>query len=178
MWNELPLIVSHVSSCIFLISFMCTFYAWIIVNDIIVYLNFSTDLWISLELITTALLFLQYLLCLLGGYLSLLQSLIISFMNQSGFKVEYKIVYKRRRRSAIVAAQIKHKLSFDTTLKLDLECFYSIHVFSWFYNFISAFLAVGYVLEVAMLFYPFFGCLTTEHRLIGSTMGLLYTFMW
>ena len=91
--------------------------------------------------------------------------------------VEYKTVYKENE-GGDGDAQIKHKLRFDTILKLDLQCFYPIHVFSWFYNSISAFVAVGYVLEIAMLFYPFFGCLTTEHRLIGSTMGLLYTFMW
>ncbi|XP_068128699.1 stimulated by retinoic acid gene 6 protein-like [Hyperolius riggenbachi] len=33
-------------------------------------------------------------------------------------------------------------------------------------------------LEVGMDYYPFFACLSTEHRLIGSTLGFCYSLCW
>ena len=45
-------------------------------------------------------------------------------------------------------------------------------------HFLLALVTIAYALEVAMLFYPFFACMSTEHKLIGSMMGLLYTILW
>ena len=33
---------------------------------------------------------------------------------------------------------------------------------------------MSFVLLYGVLFYPFFACLTTEHKLLGSTLGFLY----
>ena len=39
----------------------------------------------------------------------------------------------------------------------------------------SVFQGLLAVLMYAILFYPYFACLTTKHKLIGSLMGFLYT---
>ncbi|CAB3995341.1 Hypothetical predicted protein [Paramuricea clavata] len=38
----------------------------------------------------------------------------------------------------------------------------------------KAFLLIGTCLEIAFLYYPYFGCLTSHHRIIGALMGLPY----
>ena len=40
--------------------------------------------------------------------------------------------------------------------------------------FLSAFHGIGNTLEVAFLYYPYFGCLASYHRIIGALMGLPY----
>ncbi|CAB3993896.1 Hypothetical predicted protein [Paramuricea clavata] len=38
----------------------------------------------------------------------------------------------------------------------------------------KAFLIIGTCIEIAFLYYPYFGCLTSHHRIIGALMGLPY----
>jgi hypothetical protein len=37
-----------------------------------------------------------------------------------------------------------------------------------------AFLGIGTAIEVAFIYYPFFGCLASYHRIIGALMALPY----
>ncbi|CAB3982864.1 Hypothetical predicted protein [Paramuricea clavata] len=42
----------------------------------------------------------------------------------------------------------------------------------------TAFLSIGTALEVAFLYYPYFGCLASYHRIIGALMGLPYAVVY
>ncbi|CAB3980152.1 RNA-directed DNA polymerase from mobile element jockey-like [Paramuricea clavata] len=42
----------------------------------------------------------------------------------------------------------------------------------------AAFLSIGTALEVAFLYYPYFGCLASYHRIIGALMGLPYVVVY
>ena len=42
----------------------------------------------------------------------------------------------------------------------------------------SALESLGIAIEYAFLHYPMFACLTTDFKLTGAAMGLLYTLTW
>ncbi|XP_028396447.1 stimulated by retinoic acid gene 6 protein-like [Dendronephthya gigantea] len=39
----------------------------------------------------------------------------------------------------------------------------------------KAFLIVGIAIEIAFIYYPYFACLTSYHRIVGAMMGLPYS---
>jgi len=100
------------------------------------------------------------------------------FKRRSNFKLEYCNGYPGLLIPINFLGSFKNRFTIAATFGATASTFFTNARSGWFTlpgpAWLTVFNLLISVLTYGILFYPFFACLTTEYKLVGSLLGFLY----